>query len=64
MSFLRPVTVAPMPELAGRRVTLRAPALADHAEWAALLARSRDFLMPWEPIWPADDLERAAFRRR
>lgn len=64
MSFLRPVTVAPMPELAGRRVTLRAPALADHAEWAALRARSRDFLMPWEPIWPADDLERAAFRRR
>ena len=26
--------------------------------------RSRDFLKPWEPIWPADDLTRGAFRRR
>jgi ribosomal-protein-alanine N-acetyltransferase len=25
---------------------------------------SRDFLVPWEPIWPADDLTRPAFRRR
>ena len=25
---------------------------------------SRDFLTPWEPIWPADDLTRGAFRRR
>ena len=25
---------------------------------------SRDFLTPWEPTWPADDLTRAAFRRR
>ena len=26
--------------------------------------RSRDFLTPWEPTWPADDLSRSAFRRR
>jgi ribosomal-protein-alanine N-acetyltransferase len=25
---------------------------------------SRDFLTPWEPTWPADDLSRSAFRRR
>ena len=25
---------------------------------------SRDFLTPWEPTWPADDLTRGAFRRR
>src|SRR5262249_39894868 len=25
---------------------------------------SRDFLTPWEPTWPADDLTRASFRRR
>ena len=25
---------------------------------------SRDFLAPWEPTWPADDLTRASFRRR
>ena len=38
--------------------------MADHAEWSALRAASRDFLTPWEPTWPADDLTRAAFRRR
>ena len=54
------------PELAvkGQRVYLRAPSMADHAEWASLREQSRDFLTPWEPIWPADDLTRAAFRRR
>jgi ribosomal-protein-alanine N-acetyltransferase len=26
--------------------------------------RSREFLQPWEPTWPVDDLTRAAFRRR
>ena len=25
---------------------------------------SRDFLVPWEPTWPDDDLTRGAFRRR
>ena len=29
-----------------------------------LRERSRDFLKPWEPIWPVDDLTRGAFRRR
>ena len=43
---------------------LRAPQMADFAEWAALREASRDFLTPWEPTWPADDLTRAAFRRR
>jgi ribosomal-protein-alanine N-acetyltransferase len=54
------------PELAvkSQRVYLRAPAMTDHAEWASLREQSRDFLTPWEPIWPADDLTRAAFRRR
>ena len=26
--------------------------------------QSRNFLTPWEPTWPADDLTRASFRRR
>ena len=54
------------PELAikGQRVYLRAPLMTDHTEWASLREQSRDFLTPWEPIWPADDLTRAAFRRR
>jgi ribosomal-protein-alanine N-acetyltransferase len=38
--------------------------VTDYAEWAALREQSRDFLTPWEPTWPADDLSRSAFRRR
>ena len=26
--------------------------------------QSREFLTPWEPTWPIDDLTRSAFRRR
>jgi ribosomal-protein-alanine N-acetyltransferase len=54
----------PEPSIRGRNVFLRAPQTADHAQWASLREESRDFLTPWEPIWPADDLTRTAFRRR
>jgi ribosomal-protein-alanine N-acetyltransferase len=53
-----------MPAIAGEGVVLRVPQLSDFAEWAALRAASRDFLTPWEPTWPADDLTRTSFRRR
>ena len=53
-----------IPAITGEGVVLRTPQVADHAEWAALRAASRDFLTPWEPTWPADDLSRASFRRR
>lgn len=52
------------PVIKGDGVFLRPPAMADFPQWAALRSASRDFLVPWEPIWPADDLTRAAFRRR
>lgn len=45
-------------------VTLRPPRTSDHAAWAELRDESRDYLQRWEPTWPADDLTRAAFRRR
>ncbi|MBL8770393.1 MAG: GNAT family N-acetyltransferase [Phenylobacterium sp.] len=48
----------------GEGVWLRPPRAADYAEWRELRAVSRAFLQPWEPTWPADDLSRAAFRRR
>jgi ribosomal-protein-alanine N-acetyltransferase len=48
----------------GEGVYLRAPRLADYEPWAQLREASRDFLTPWEPTWPADDLLRPAFRRR
>lgn len=38
--------------------------MADFEAWADLRGRSREFLAPWEPLWPEDDLTRAAFRRR
>ena len=48
----------------GDGVRLRPPRAADFAEWRELRAQSKEFLQPWEPTWPADDLTRAAFRRR
>jgi ribosomal-protein-alanine N-acetyltransferase len=50
--------------LDGEGVRLRPHRASDYAEWVELRARSRDFLQPWEPTWPSDDLTRAAFRRR
>jgi ribosomal-protein-alanine N-acetyltransferase len=54
----------PLPPIAGDRVILRTPQMADFAVWSTLREASRDFLTPWEPTWPADDLSRAAFRQR
>ncbi|RAK64306.1 GNAT family N-acetyltransferase [Phenylobacterium kunshanense] len=48
----------------GEGVRLRPPRASDYSEWRELRAQSRAFLQPWEPTWPADDLSRAAFRRR
>ncbi len=38
--------------------------MADYEQWANLRLASRDFLTPWEPVWPANDLTRSAFRSR
>ena len=65
MAFFRTVSMSDvMPAITGDGVVLRVPQASDFAEWAALRAASRDFLTPWEPTWPADDLTRASFRRR
>ncbi len=53
-----------LPALRGERVTLRAPAWRDYNEWASLRRESRAFLEPWEPRWPPDELEKAAWRMR
>jgi [ribosomal protein S5]-alanine N-acetyltransferase len=52
------------PVIRGEGVMLRAPQMADFAAWSTLRESSRDFLTPWEPTWPADDLTRPSFRRR
>ncbi len=65
MTFFRAVSFTePALTVTGDTVTLRLPQMADFDEWAALRGASRDFLVPWEPTWPADDLNRGAFRRR
>ncbi len=46
------------------RVVLRPPVMSDYRQWADVRAKSRDFLTPWEPVWPRDALSRAAFRGR
>jgi ribosomal-protein-alanine N-acetyltransferase len=65
MAFFRTVSFSdPLPTVEGEGVYLRAPQMADFAEWAELREASRTFLTPWEPTWLHDDLTRAAFRRR
>jgi ribosomal-protein-alanine N-acetyltransferase len=65
MALFRTIHVSePLPSIEGPGVHLRAPQMSDFNEWAALREASRDFLVPWEPTWPVDDLTRSAFRRR
>jgi [ribosomal protein S5]-alanine N-acetyltransferase len=64
MAFFTTTFAETLPAIEGEGVFLRQPQMSDHPEWAALRERSRPFLEPWEPIWPADDLTRSAFRRR
>jgi ribosomal-protein-alanine N-acetyltransferase len=54
----------PLPPITGDGVTLRTPQMTDFPAWSALREASRDFLTPWEPTWPNDDLSRNAFRQR
>jgi ribosomal-protein-alanine N-acetyltransferase len=65
MAFLRSISKPdPTALIIGDGVFLRMPQSSDFAEWSALRDGSRDFLVPWEPTWPLDDLTRNAFRRR
>jgi ribosomal-protein-alanine N-acetyltransferase len=65
MAFFRSVSFSDTaPALEHDSVALRMPQMSDYEEWAALREKSRAFLTPWEPTWPADDLTRSAFRRR
>lgn len=65
MAFFRTVGFSETePAITGQGVYLRAPQPGDFSAWAALREQSREFLTPWEPIWPADDLTRSAYRRR
>ena len=54
----------PLLPINGEGVILRTPQMGDYPAWAELREKSREFLTPWEPTWPADDLTRQAFRQR
>lgn len=43
---------------------LRAPILSDCEQWLQVRSQSKNFLKPWEPLWPDDDLSKIGFRRR
>jgi len=65
MAIFRTINFSePLPSVEGAGVVLRMPQMTDFEEWAALREESQDFLAPWEPTWPDDDLTRGAFRRR
>jgi ribosomal-protein-alanine N-acetyltransferase len=56
--------IGPALTIRGAGLFLRPALMEDHDAWAALRETSRAHLTPWEPVWPIDDLTRAAFRRR
>ena len=65
MAFLRSVNPLDTgPVLRAGQVYLRVPQMSDFQNWAELRAASRNFLIPWEPTWPRDDLSKTSFRRR
>ncbi len=65
MSFLRsPFAPELPPVLKNDRLMMRTPDVSDHAGWASLRLASREFLAPWEPEWPSNDVSRSAFRLR
>lgn len=64
MALLDWINEATGPIVKGEGVLLRPPRTGDHEAWATLRQQSFAYLQPWEPLWPEDDLTRAAFRRR
>jgi ribosomal-protein-alanine N-acetyltransferase len=65
MVFLRSPILAEEPLVVrGQGVLLRSPLAGDYEAWAALRAKSRAHLVPWEPTWDPDELSRQTFRRR
>ena len=50
--------------LEAERIVLRLPTHSDFGAWTALRSESRDFLVPWEPVWSPDHLSRKSFTNR
>lgn len=52
------------PRIETERMVLRLPSHGDYTAWASLRSDSRDFLIPWEPVWHPDHLTRRSFTNR
>jgi len=48
----------------GTNLLLRPPKRQDIHQWIRLRAESQDFLRPWEPRWPEDDLSAKGYLHR
>lgn len=64
MAFYRSVRKLEPMNVAGSNAILRAPVSSDYATWKKVRLDSQEFLVPWEPKWPENDLTRLGFRRR
>jgi ribosomal-protein-alanine N-acetyltransferase len=64
MTFFGVVASGTFPVLTDAVLCLRLPTVSDYGVWVSERSESRAFLRPWEPTWSADDLTRAAFKRR
>jgi [ribosomal protein S5]-alanine N-acetyltransferase len=64
MAFLRGSVGTESYVARGAKVGLRPLTMTDYAAWSQLRAQSREHLVPWEPIWPRDELLKSAYRRR
>jgi ribosomal-protein-alanine N-acetyltransferase len=64
MALLDWINDATGPLVRAQGLILRPPRAGDHEAWALLRQASRAYLQPWEPLWPEDDLTKAAFKRR
>ncbi|WP_299981772.1 GNAT family N-acetyltransferase [uncultured Ruegeria sp.] len=51
-------------KLETERLTLRPPVHSDFNDWTALRRASKDYLVPWEPVWAKDHLSRKSFTNR
>lgn len=50
--------------LHGTNIYLRTPDKRDCDQWLELRRQSAEFLKPWEPVWPDDDLTPRGYQRR
>lgn len=51
-------------DVGDKSLYLRPPSSSDFSQWVNVRTASRDFLKPWEPLWPSDDLTAIGFKRR